>query len=341
MATDAQEQAPVWDVHGHYLPIAALEPMRSGRASVRFGTVNGIVDSVTVNEMPVGATVEQLSSVEGILAAMDGAGLDRRVLTPPPFTYRYWDEPDATASLCRLLNDATTEVASSHPERLSGFCTVPLQDPQAAVAEMIRGLDELGLVGISLGTNVGGRLLSDPSLRNFFQAVAERGAPVLVHPDFVPSPRYSEYYLVNLVGMPVETGTTLANMMLTGMLEELPDLRVCFVHGGGVAPYLLGRWTHSWNARTDTRRDSHSPPWSQLRSIYWDSLTHSPEALSFLVELMGSEHVVVGTDAPFDMEDPAPLDNLAAAPRLSIEDRRQITSVSPLRWLYGDSAPSA
>ena len=336
MAIEATEHAPVWDVHGHYLPTSALDPMRFGRASVKVGTIEGIANSISVNDIAVGATVEQLSSLEGILATMDNAGLDRRLLTPPPFTYRYWDEVSATTSLCRLINNAMAEAVSKHRERLLGFCTVPLQDPRAAIAELNRGLDELGLIGVGLGTNVGDRLLSDPSLRPFFQAVAERGAPVLVHPDFVPSPRYSEYYLVNLVGMPVETGTTLANMILTGMLEELPELRVCFVHGGGVAPYLMGRWTHSWNARTDTSRDSKASPWSQLRSIYWDSLTHSPEALSFLVELMGPEHVVVGTDAPFDMEDPSPLDTLAGAPRLGEEDRRQIRSVTPLRWLYGD-----
>jgi aminocarboxymuconate-semialdehyde decarboxylase len=337
MAVETTEHAPVWDVHGHYLPTSALDPMRLGRASVRVGTVEGIADSITVNDMAVGATVEQLSSVEGILAAMDKAGLDRRVLTPPPFTYRYWDDSNATTSLCRLINNAMAEVVSTHRERLFGFCTVPLQDPQAAVVEMHRGLDELGLIGLGLGTNVGDRLLSDSSLRPFFQAVAERGAPILVHPDFVPSPRYSEYYLVNLVGMPVETGTTLANMMLTGMLEQFPELRVCFVHGGGAAPYLMGRWTHSWKARADTRRDSKTPPRTQLGSLYWDSLTHSPEALSFLVELMGPDHVVIGTDAPFDMEDSTPLATLTAAPRLGDEDRRLIRSVSPLRWLYGDS----
>ena len=337
MPNQATEDAPVWDVHGHYLPTSALEPMRSGRASVNVGTVEGAADSITVNDMAVGATVEQLSSVDGILAAMDKAGLDRRVLTPPPFTYRYWDDSNAAIGLCRLLNDAMAEVVSLRPERLIGFCTVPLQDPKAAIVEMHRGLDELGLIGVGLGTNVANGLLSDSSLRPFFQAVAERGAPILVHPDFVPSPRYSEYYLVNLVGMPVETGTTLANMMLTGMLEEFPEMRVCFVHGGGVAPYLMGRWTHSWNARTDTKRDSKTPPPAQLQSIFWDSLTHSPQALSFLVELVGADHVVVGTDAPFDMEDPSPLVTLAEAPRLSEDDRRQIRSVSPLRWLYGDS----
>jgi aminocarboxymuconate-semialdehyde decarboxylase len=336
MANEATDHAPVWDVHGHYLPTSALDLMRSGRASVRVGTVEGIDDSITVNDMAVGATVEQLSSVEGILAAMDKAGLDRRVLTPPPFTYRYWDDSNPATKLCRLINDEMAVVVAKHPERLFGFCTVPLQDPHAAIAEMHRGLDELGLIGVGLGTHVDNGLLSDSSLRPFFQAVAERGAPILVHPDFVPSPRYSEYYLVNLVGMPVETGTTLANMMLTGMLEELPDLRVCFVHGGGVAPYLMGRWTHSWRARSDTKRDSRTPPWAQLHSIYWDSLTHSPQALSFLVELMGADHVVIGTDAPFDMEDKSPLATLAEAPRLGEEDRRQIRSISPLRWLYGD-----
>jgi aminocarboxymuconate-semialdehyde decarboxylase len=312
--------------------------MAGGRGAVGVQTVDGIPDSVTVNDMAVGATVEQLSSVDMILAAMDAAGLDRRVLTPPPFTYRYWDEPSATAGLARLLNEATAEVVSSHPTRLLGLCTVPLQDPQAAIVEMNRGIDELGLAGVGVGTNVNERLLSDPSLRPFFRAAAERSAPILVHPEFVPSPRYSDYYLINLVGMPVETGTTLANMALTGMLEELPDLRVCFVHGGGVAPYLLGRWSHSWNARADTRRHSTVPPRALLDSIYWDSLTHSPQALSFLVELMGADHVVIGTDAPFDMEDPSPLDTLTAAPRLSDGDRDLIRSVSPLRWLYGGLA---
>jgi aminocarboxymuconate-semialdehyde decarboxylase len=338
MVTDPKQRDLVWDVHGHYLPVAALEPLSSGRISVSLRAVDGISGSVTVNDMPVGATIEQLSSVEGILAAMDGAGLDRRVLSPPPFTYRYWDEPKAASRLCRLLNDATAEVVALNRDRLFGVCTVALQDPKAAVAEMNRAIDELGLVGIGLGTNVDGRLLSDPSLRPFFQAVADRGAPVLVHPEFVPNPRYSNYYLINLLGMPVETGTTLANMMLTGMLAELPGMRVCFVHGGGVAPYLMGRWTHGWNARSDTRVDSSAPPAAQLQSIYWDSLTHSPHGLSFLVELMGADHVVIGTDAPFDMEDDAPLNTLSAAPRLSEEDRRQMRSISPVRWLFGDSA---
>lgn len=326
---------PVWDVHGHYLPETALDLMVDGQAKVEVEEINGVAESITVNGMPVGATVTQLASTESILAAMDQAGLDRRILTPPPFTYRYWDEAADTLRLCRLLNDAVASLVANHPRRLFGLCTVPLQDPALALAELERGLDELGLLGVAVGTNVAGNLLSDDSLRSFFREVTMRGAPVLVHPDFVPSPRYPGYYLVNVLGMPVETGATVAGMIFSGMLEELSNLRVCFVHGGGVAPPLLGRWIHSWETRSDTREDTAVSPLEQLGSIYWDSLTHSPATLSFLVDLVGAEHVVVGTDAPFDMEDATPLASLAAAPRLTEDQISEIRSVTPLRWLYG------
>ncbi|HKZ20197.1 MAG TPA: amidohydrolase family protein [Acidimicrobiia bacterium] len=329
---------PVWDVHGHYLPEASFDLMVEGQAKVKVEQINGLAESITVNGLPVGATVTQLASIESILAAMDQAGLDRRILTPPPFTYRYWDDPADSLQLCRLLNDALAGLVASQPHRLFGLCTVPLQDPALALGELKRGMDELGLLGLAVGTNVAGSLLSDDSYRSFFRAVAKRGAPVLVHPEFVPSPRYSGYYLVNVLGMPVETGATVAGMIFSGMLEELPDLRVCFVHGGGVAPSLLGRWIHSWKTRSDTRADTTIAPLEQLGSIYWDSLTHSAATLSFLVELVGAEHVVVGTDAPFDMEDATPLASLAAAPRLSEGQISQIQSVTPLRWLYGSDS---
>jgi aminocarboxymuconate-semialdehyde decarboxylase len=321
-----------YDVHGHYLPGAAMELMGDGPVVVTGGHGS---DSIAVNGMPVGATIQQLSSVEYALDAMSAAGLDHRVLTPPPFTYRYWADPETGLRLCRLINDSIAEVAAAHPDRFSGLATVPLQDPELAIGELKRGMSELGLLGLGVGTNVDGRLLSDQGLRGFFAEVMRMSAPVLIHPDFVPSPRYSDYYLVNCIGMPVETGTTVANMMLTGMLEDLPDLRLCFLHGGGVAPYLMGRVSHSWNARPDTSRDSTLPPEDQLESIYWDTLTHSPQGLGFLVGLVGAEHVVVGTDAPFDMEDSDPLDTLNRAPGLTEEDRHQIRSVTPLRWLHG------
>lgn len=324
-----------WDVHGHYLPETAFPLMSDGPTPVAVSGNDGTKGSIAANGVPVGATVEQLSSVELILESMDKAGLDVRVLTPPPFTYRYWSTSEAGVELCRIINDATAQVVEAHPDRFVGLCTVPMQDPVAAIEELRRGVNDLGLVGLGVGTNVDGHLLSDPIFRTVFRECADLDLPILVHPDFVPSPRYREYYLINILGMPVETGTTVANMILSGMLAELPTLRVCFVHGGGVAPYLFGRWAHSWRARQDTSRDTDQAPSDFMGSLYWDSLTHSPEALAYLVNVVGEDKVVIGTDAPFDMEDDAPLRTLDEAPGLTDSQRRTITSVAPLRWLRG------
>ncbi|MGH3383602.1 MAG: amidohydrolase family protein [Nocardioidaceae bacterium] len=336
--SDVRAAGEVCDVHAHYLPRTALEQMTTGRAVVRLDTVCGVPDNITLNGMAVGSTVEQLSSVTSMLAAMDATGVGVRVISPPPFTYRYWSNAGAALDLCRLLNDATARVVREHPDRFLGLATVPLQDPSAAIIELERATGDLGLTGVTLGTNVAGRNLSDPDLRGFLAAVADRGAPVLVHPDFVPSDRLAEYYLVNLVGMPTETATTVANLILSGALAELPDLRVCFVHGGGSSPYLLGRLTKGWNVRPETRERTPEPPDRYLANVYFDTLTHSPAALRYLIDLVGPDHVVIGTDSPFDVEDPDPLGHLERCARLTEEERTSILYVTADRWLHGPSA---
>ena len=327
---------PVWDVHAHYLPEQAVPLMGSGLAHVRLETVDGVSDSITVNHMAVGATVRQLADVDGIVAATDRAGIDRRVLSPPPFTYRYWDDPMATLELCRLLNDAIAVVVGAHPERFLGLASVPLQDTDLAIEELKRARSELGLVGVTVGTNVAGGNVSDPPRRPFLAEAAGMGMPVLVHPDFVPNPRTDSYYLINVLGMPTETAITMANMIFSGIFEEVEDLRVCFMHGGGSGPYLLGRWEAAWRLRPESRVDTDAPPSSQLVNVFCDTLTHSPLALSYLVEVIGATNVVLGTDLPFDVEDPDPRGHVRRAPGLDDDQIRTIESISPVRWLTGN-----
>lgn len=326
---------PIWDVHAHHLPESAIGLMGYGVASVGLDTIDGVHDSITVNGMPVGATVQQLADSRALLAATDRSGIDRRVLSPPPFTYRYWDDPRATLDLHRILNDATASLVEAHPDRFVGLAMVPLQDNDLAIGELRRARDELGLVGLSLGTNVAGGNIADEARRPLLAAAAESDTPILVHPDFVPNPRWATHYLINLLGMPVDTAIALANLAFSGRLGEFPDLRFCFLHGGGAAPYLFGRWDRGWQVRSESKADTDQPPTTQLGSVFCDTLTHSPEALAYLVEVMGADRVVIGTDTPFDVEDSEPLASLAAAPRLSEEDRVTIRSVSPLAWLYG------
>ena len=328
-----------WDVHAHHLPYSAVPLLADGLAAVSMGEVNGIADSIMVNGMAVGATTHQLGDIEGLVAATDAAGLDKRVMSPPPFTYRYWDDPEATLALHRLLNDATAELVEAHPDRFVGLATIPIQDPALAVAELRRAHDELGLIGVTIGTNVAGGNIADEVRRPVLAEASDRRFPVLVHPDFVPNPRWSTHYLINLIGMPVDTAIAMGTLIFSGCMAEYTDLRVCFLHGGGAAPYLFGRWDKGWKVRPESRFHIDSPPTLHLDRVFCDTLTHSPEALSYLVEVLGAANVVVGTDCPFDVEDPDPLGTLDAAPRLDDGERETIRSVSPVRWLTGTEAP--
>lgn len=335
MSDTCGDEHDSWDVHAHHLPEGALDLMGYGIATVARETVNGLADSITVNGMPVGSTVEQLADTDGLVRATARAGLDHRVMSPPPFTYRYWDDPNDTLRLHRLLNDATAALVAEHPERFVGLATVPIQDPALAVAELQRARDELGLIGVTLGTNIAGTNIADEQYRPFLAAAAETDTPILIHPDFVPNPRWSSHYLINLIGMPVDTAISMGTLLFSGRMEEYSALRVCYLHGGGAAPYLFGRWDRGWAVRNETKVDIDTPPTSHLDRIYCDTLTHSPVALSYLVEVMGAENVVLGTDCPFDVEDADPIGSLAAAPRLTEVERETITSKSPLAWLYG------
>lgn len=328
---------PVCDVHGHYLPRHILPHLEFGRARVTLGEVNAVPENVLLNGMPVGSTIEHLSSIEFIIEEMDRAGIERRVLSPPPFTFRYWLDPGSGLDLCRRLNDALAEAVALHPDRLVGLCTVPLQDADAAVRELERATRDLGLVGVEVGTPVGEGNLSDERLSGFFAAVAEAGLPVLTHPDFVPNPRLGEHYLINLIGLPVETAIAMGNIVFSGMLERLPGLRLCFSHGGGVAPYLFGRWEKGWQVRAECRERIVRPPSEYVRLLYHDTITHSPVALGFLIRLVGPSRVLLGTDHPFDVQDANPRSTLAVAPGVTEEERDAVERTAPQQWLSGES----
>jgi aminocarboxymuconate-semialdehyde decarboxylase len=271
---------------------------------------------------------------------MRADGLERRVLSPPPFTVRYWEDPRSGAELCRALNDSLAEAVTGHDD-LVGLATVPLQDIDAAIAELERATRELGLVGVEVGTFVGDENLADPRLEPFFAAVEQAGLPVLIHPDFRPNPRWSDYYLINLLGLPVESAIALSNLVFAGTLDRHPDLRLCVVHGGGVAPYLYGRWDTGWQVRTETKLRISRPPSDYLRLVYCDTLTHSVEALAYLIRVAGPERVVLGTDNPFDVRDRDARAKLAAVPDLAAAERDQIERYAPSTWLTGERAPIA
>lgn len=332
---------PVTDVHAHYIPVDAIDLMGTGAVPVALHTDDGVPGCIGLRGMRVGTTIDALSNVDSMLEAMDAAGVDVRVISPPPFTYRYWSAPGEALTLHRRLNEATADVVARHPDRFVGLATVPFQDPASAIDELARALGDLGLAGLTAGTNVAGGNLSDDGPAQILAALADHGAPLLVHPDFVPNERISAHYLVNLLGMPHESAIALANLLLSGRLDEIAGLRACFVHGGGTLPYLLGRLDKGWNVRPETKSTSAVPPSQGLDRVWFDSLTHSPLALRYLIDLVGSDHVVVGSDSPFDVEEAQPLRRLRQCPGLTAEEENAIVHASAVAWLYGpDADPS-
>jgi aminocarboxymuconate-semialdehyde decarboxylase len=226
------------------------------------------------------------------------------LICPPPFLFLYDLPARDGLKAARIQNDAMAAVAAQHPERFVPLATVPLQDVNAACQELRRATRELSLRGVEIGSNVRGIHLGDERFRPFWQACAEDDLFVFIHPEYFQVhglQTLSEYYLTNLIGNPCETGLTAAHMVFSGLFEELPDLKVMLAHAGGVMPWIMGRWSRGFQQRPEPKRHLKHDPLESVRKFYVDTIAHSQAALNFLVATFGHDHVIMGSDYPFDM----------------------------------------
>ena len=215
----------------------------------------------------------------------------------------------------RIQNDALSELVRTYPERIAALGTVPLQNPALAVRELERLMAEGNLSGIELAASVRGAYLGDERFELFWDAVERTGALVFIHPTTrgFDAEAFREYYLWNTVGNPLETTVTAAHMVMAGVMERHPGLRVLLGHGGGAILALRGRLRHAHGFQPQARARLSESPDDSLRRFYFDSLTHDPELLRALVEFAGAERVLLGSDYPFDMGDERAADGVRAA----------------------------
>ncbi|HLI19918.1 MAG TPA: amidohydrolase family protein [Stellaceae bacterium] len=243
----------------------------------------------------------QLTSVEQRIKDMDRMGIDIQAVSPSP-TYYYWTEPELGRECARLINNRIADVVASHPDRFVGLGTVPLQAPALAVAELERLVKELGLKGVEIGTNVGGVDLSDPRFRPFFAKAQELDILIFMHPaGFTHGQRLAEHYFINVIGNPLDTTVAISHMIFGGVLEAYPKLKICLAHGGGYAAAYSGRFDHVHRARPDGRQVIKRPPSYYLKKLYFDTIVFTHHQLDYLTGLYGSDHIILGTDYPYDM----------------------------------------
>lgn len=273
----------------------------------------------------LGSALREFVDIETILAEQDKAGVDKVVLTPWSSLFRYAAEPELSLQANRIQNDALAKIVSQHGDRVAALGTVPMQDSEQAVTELKRVMQELGLVGVEIGTNVNGTYLGDPQFRPFWAAAEQLGALVEIHPvPGIGGPVTREYYLWNAYANPAETALTAAHMIFSGLLEEHSGLKICLFHGGGHLPYQIGRLDRAYEMRPESRQRISAPPSSYLKMCYFDTVTHSSLALSYLIDLVGVEKVMLGSDYPFDMGYERPAELVEGLPNLSEDDKKMI-----------------
>ncbi len=236
------------------------------------------------------------------LRDMDAAGVDVHVLSATPQTYLYNQDAALTAATSAIQNEQIAKHIAAHPDRFWGIATLPMQDPKRAADELKRAMTKLNLRGAMIGSHAPGKNLDDPSFEPLWATAEELGAFLFIHPvDVAGADRLTSYYLRNLIGNPLDTTIAAASLFFGGVLDRHPKLKFCLAHGGGFAPYQAARWQHGWQVRPEPKKNIAKQPTDIAGRFLYDTILHSAAVLEFLIGHVGADHVMLGSDYPYDM----------------------------------------
>jgi len=330
LAADPGKGLGTVDVHTHYVPrrwpdLGGVARGGTDWPSIRLETEReavimiGSVEFRRVNDASWNADVR--------LGHMDADGIDRQVVSPTPLFFSYARPADQAARVSRIFNDLALGICEAGQGRLLPFCQVPLQDPDAACAELDRCL-AAGHVGVEIGNHVGDADLDDEGVVMFLQHCAAVDAPVFVHPWDMPTSARLERWMARwLVGMPAETHLSITALILGGVFDRVPEsLRMCFAHGGGSTAFALPRMDNAWRQRPDVVGTSARPPSQYVDRFYVDSVVFDDRTLRFLVDVMGADRVVVGSDYPYPFGERPAGDVVRSSALLTETERAAILS---------------
>jgi aminocarboxymuconate-semialdehyde decarboxylase len=293
------------DVHNHAIPQTAIDLLNGDPvygATVEDGVWRG---GVHVNFELADSFVD----ADAKLAELASMEIDAAVVSVSPTIFYYHVDAAAGEAMAVAANEG---LAGMSGERLKWMASVPLQAPERAAAVLEEAV-QAGAVGVEIGTSAAETPLDDPSLEPFWSAAERLGAPVMLHPAYVPKhPRLGDFYLENVIGFLVETTIAIERLICAGVLDRHPGLRVVLLHAAGYFPWQAGRLRHARTVRPELA-GSPADPWSYLGQVLLDPITHDADALRYLIAKAGAENLLLGTDLPFDMATPEPMAALRAA----------------------------
>ena len=316
------------DVHAHLVPQSLWRAAEAGKDwyGYRHEAGQGLGVMVGNGKRTAFSSPKVRFTTDERLKDMDAQGVDVQVLSIHTPFFGYHLEPAQGRQLAREVNDEIAGLTRQSPQRFAGLATLPVQDVTAAIDELERAVTVLGLKGAELDTNVNGEQWDEPKFLPFFKAAEAMGAVLFFHPqpqhNFLME-RTPRDGLFNSLGVILDDAIVVAILISGGVLEACPDLRVCVAHGGGPACFAMGRLDRGWQSRPEARRIPQ-PPSTYQRRLYYDSVTGSEEALRFLLDQVGADRVVLGSDWPFVSWHPSPVAWLQGLKSLSQEEKERI-----------------
>lgn len=326
------------DIHNHILP----KTIPDFKSEFGYGgfiqlhpTKDGYADMIRDDGKFFRAVEPNCMDPNVRLEEMDKFNVDVQVLSTVPVMFSEWAEPKHTQRVNRYLNEDIAKSVQDNPKRFVGLGTVPLNDPSLGIEELNYCMNELGLRGVQLGSHYGKLNLNDKSLFEFYAEAEKLNAAILVHPwDMMGKDTMPDYWLPWLVGMPAETSRAICTMIFGGVFEKFPNLKVCFAHGGGSFPATLGRIRHGYNVRPDLCQvDNDKDPIEYLGKFWIDSITHDPVMLRYIVDLLGEDSIMLGTDYPFPLGELEPGKLIESMDDFTTERKQKLLSQNALTWL--------
>jgi aminocarboxymuconate-semialdehyde decarboxylase len=317
------------DIHAHLMPQCFWKTVDARQAwyGIRYEPGDGGGFTVSQGRRSPVPTPKLRFTLEERLKDMDEQGVDVHVVSIALPLVGYHLEPAQGRQLARDVNDEIAAMTRQWPQRFAGLATLPMQDVRAAVEELERAVHVLGLKGAELDTVVNGHNWDEPQFLPLFKAAEAMGAVLFFHPqpqDNLALPRIDRYGLANSIGVTVEDTLVVATLIFGGIFDACPDLKVCIAHGGGPACFGMGRLDRGWQVRSEARVHIHKPPSAYQRRLYYDCLTDSEVALRFLIDHVGADRVVLGSDWPYVRWDPSPVAWVQGLQSLTAEEKGKI-----------------